>query len=267
MEQKLEGVPETLLVPLWARATETKHDNPIIKDKNAVEIMGQIEYDFSKFKNQEPTQVSVAVRTEILDKAAKAFIEKYPTATIINIGCGLDTRFLRVDNGKIYWYDLDLPEVISIRKQFFNESERHKMIAKSVFDYSWINDIKANEHVLIIAEGIFMYLTEQEVKGIMDKLAAAFKGAEMLLETTPASLVKQNQKQDLIKDQYQIEARLQWGIKKGKEIEKLNDGIKFIEDWHYFDYHKDRWRIIRWLSLIPTFKDRFGNRIVHLKFI
>ena len=267
MEQKLEGVPETLLVPLWARATETKHDNPIVKDEKAVEIMDQIDYDFSKFKNQEPTQVSVAVRTELLDKAAKTFIDKYPDASIINIGCGLDTRFLRVDNCKICWYDLDLPDVISIRKQFFQESERHKVIAKSVFDYSWIDDINVNEHVLIIAEGIFMYLTEHEVKDIMNKLARAFKGAEMLLETTPASLVKQNQKQDLIKEQYQIEARLQWGIKKGKDIEKLNSYIEFIEDWHYFDYHKDRWRIIRWLSLIPTFKERFGNRIVHLKFI
>ena len=301
MEQKLKGVPETLLVPLWARATETKHNDPIIKDEKSVEIMDQIDYDFSKFKNQEPTQVSVAVRTEIIDKAAKDFIDEYQDATIINIGCGLDTRFLRVDNGRIIWYDLDLPEVISIRKQFFNveemhsirksticdvskskdfdcisepqkslifeENERHKMIAKSVFDYSWIDDIDTNEHVLIIAEGIFMYLTEQEVKDIMSKLAATFKGAEMLLETTPASLVKQNQKQDLIKDQYQIEAQLQWGIKKGKDITKLNSHIKFIEDWHYFDYHKDRWRIIRWLSLIPGFKDRFGNRIVHIKFI
>ena len=234
---------------------------------NALEIMDQIDYDFSKFKNQEPTQVSVAVRTELLDNAVKAFIDKYPTTTIINIGCGLDTRFLRVDNNKIYWYDPDLPEVISIRKQFFSESGRHKMIAKSVFDYSWIDDINANEHILIIAEGILMYLTEQEVKDIMSKLADAFKEAEMLLETTPASLVKQNEKQDLIKDQYQIEARLQWGIKKGKDIEKLNSNIEFIEDWHYFDYHKDRWKLIRWLSLIPGFKDRFGNRIVHIQLI
>ena len=267
MEQKLTGVPETLLVPLWARAIETKHPDPIVKDEKAVQIMDQIDYDFSKFKNQEPTQVSVAVRTEILDNATNAFIDKYPTATIINIGCGLDTRFLRVDNGQIIWYDLDLPEVISIRKQFFSESGRHKMIAKSVFDYSWIDDINANEHILIIAEGILMYLTEQEVKDIMSKLADAFKEAEMLLETTPASLVKQNEKQDLIKDQYQIEARLQWGIKKGKDIEKLNSNIEFIEDWHYFDYHKDRWKLIRWLSLIPGFKDRFGNRIVHIQLI
>lgn len=267
MEETLKGVPETLLVPLWAKATETKQLNPIIKDEKAVEIMNQIEYDFSKFDDQEPTQVSVAVRTELLDKAAKAFIGKYPAAVIINIACGLDTRFLRIDNGKIHWYDLDLPEVINIRKRFFEETERHKMIAKSVFDYSWIDNIKANEHVLIIAEGVLMYFTEEEVKDLMNKLAEAFKGAEMLFESVPASLVKQSQEQDLIKKQYQIEANFHWGIKKGKDVTKLNSHIEFIEDWHYFDYHKDRWRIIRWLSLIPTFKDKFGNRIVHIKFI
>lgn len=140
------------------------------------------------------------------------------------------------------------------------------MIAKNVFDYSWIEDIKANEHVLIIAEGLLMYFTEQEVKELMNRLINAFPEAEMLLETIPASLAKQSQDQNLIKKQYKIEAQFRWGIKKGKDTVKLNDKIKFIEDWHYFDYHRERWKIIRWLSLIPTFKNRFGNRIVHLKF-
>lgn len=263
--QKIESVSETLLVPLWARAAETKHANPIIKDEKSVEIMASIDYDFSKFEDQWPTQLSIAIRTEILDNTTKSFIDKYPEATIINLGCGLDTRFFRVDNSKIRWYDLDLPEVVQIRSQFFNHTDRYKMIAKSVFDYSWITEIKANEHVLIIAEGLMMYFTEYEVKNLLNTLANSFKGAEMLLETIPASLVKQSQKKDLIKKQYQMEAQFQWGIKKGKDLEKLNNQIKFIEEWHYFDFHKDRWKTIRWLSLIPTFKTRFGNRIVHIK--
>ncbi|MGZ7118544.1 MAG: class I SAM-dependent methyltransferase [Methanobacterium sp.] len=207
------------------------------------------------------------MRTEILDKATKDFIEKYPKAVIINLGCGLDTRFLRVDNDKIHWYDLDLPEPIQIRRHFFEETNRYKMIAKSVFDYSWIEDIDTyDKHVLIIAEGLLMYFTEDEVKDMMNRLIDAFPGAEMLIETIPDSLAKKSQEQDLIKKQYNIEAHFQWGIKKGKLVEKLNARIEFIEEWHYFDYHRERWKIIRWLSLIPTFKNRFGNRIVHLKF-
>ncbi|MGZ7134728.1 MAG: class I SAM-dependent methyltransferase [Methanobacterium sp.] len=148
MQQDLKGIPETSLIPLWARAVEAKQPHPIIIDEKAIEIMEQIDYDFSKFNNQEPTQISIAIRTEILDKATKDFIEKYPTAVIINLGCGLDTRFLRVDNDKIHWYDLDLPEPIQIRRHFFDETTRYKMIAKSVFDYSWIEDIdKYDNHV------------------------------------------------------------------------------------------------------------------------
>ena len=105
MKHNLKGVSKTLLIPLWARAIETKHPNPIIKDEKAVEIMENIEYDFSQFDERKMPQVSIAIRTELLDNATKVFIENHPQAVIINIGCGLDTRFSRLDNGKIHWYE------------------------------------------------------------------------------------------------------------------------------------------------------------------
>jgi O-methyltransferase involved in polyketide biosynthesis len=266
MEQNLKGVPETLLIPLWAKAVELENPHPIVKDYKAVEMMEKLEYNFSKFENEWATQISVVIRTEILDNETDAFISKHPQGVVINIGCGLDTRFSRLDNGKIYWYDLDLPESIELRRQFFNETDRYKMIAKSVFDYSWIHEIPNKNHVMIIAEGLLMYFTEQELTDLIDNLIANFPDGEMLLETIPLSLVKQSKKQDLIKKQYQIEAQFNWGVKRGKDLEKLNSKINFIDERHYFDYHRDRWKIIRWLSLIPQFKSRFGNRIVHLKF-
>jgi O-methyltransferase involved in polyketide biosynthesis len=265
MVQNLKGIPETLLIPLWAKVIETKHSNPIIKDYKAIEIMKQIEYNFSKFNGEWATQISIAVRTEILDKATQLFINKNPDAVIINIGCGLDTRFSRVDNDKIHWYDLDLPDVINLRKQFFKETDHYHMIGKSIFDYSWINEISKSNKVLIIAEGLFMYFTADQVIGLLNKLVSSFHNGEMLIETIPNSLVEQSQKKDIIKKQYQIDVQFNWGIKNGKEFEKINPQIKFIEEWHYFDFHRDRWKSIRWLSLLPTFKNRFGNRIVHIK--
>ena len=101
MIKNLNGIPETLLIPLGARAVEIKQSNPIIKDYKAIEIMGLIEYDFNKFEDEWATQLSVAVRTEILDNATNEFMNKFPDAVIINIGCCLDTRFSRIDNGKI----------------------------------------------------------------------------------------------------------------------------------------------------------------------
>lgn len=260
MKQNLKGVSETLLIPLWARATETKHPYPIIKDVKAVEMMDKIEYDFS---NKEwPThviQTAIAVRTEILDNIINYFISRYSDAVIINIGCGLDTRFSRLDNGRIYWYDLDLPEPIRIRKQFFEETDRYKMIAKSVFDYSWTDEINAsNKPVLIIAEGILMFFTEQEIKDLINNLITMFKGAEMLFEIIPPLLAKQIKKYDT---KFQKTAPFQWGIENGKEMEKLNDMIEFIAEWNYFDYHKNRWEELH-LNLTRA----FSNRIVHIKF-
>jgi len=263
MEQNLKGVPETQLVTLWARAAETKYDEPIIKDEKAIEIVNKINYDFSKFDKDWLTQINVAVRTEILDKATKAFINKYPDAVIINLGCGLDTRFSRLDNDKIHWYDLDLPESISIRKQFFNDDKRYKMIPKSVFDYSWIDDIAStNNPVLIIIEGLLIYFSEQEVKNLINKLVAKFEGADILFTMITPEIVKRESTHGIFG---KMGAKFQWGIKKGEEMEKYNSKIKFIEEWIYMDYHKSRWKMFRWLSLIPGFKSKFSNRIVHLK--
>lgn len=264
MGQNLEGIPETLLIPLWARAVEAKQQDPIIKDDLSTKIVEKIDYDFSKFEDAWMSQTGVVIRTEILDKATDAFIRKNPDAVIINIGCGLDTRFFRVDNGRIHWYDLDLPEVINIRKQFFEETDRYKTIDKSVFDYSWINEIYTTDKpVLIIAEGILMYFTEEEVKNLMDKLVDSFKEAEMLFEMITPMMAKGSKQHETVK---KMNAEFQWGIKNGKEMEKYNSKIRFVEEWNYFDYHKNRWRWMRLFTSITPLKNRFSTMIVRLKF-
>ena len=264
--QNLKGVPQTLLIPLWARAEESKRKDAIIKDDLALKMISQIDFDFSKFEKEWATQLYVAIRTEILDKAARRFIEAYPNAVVINLGCGLDTRFFRVDNGKIAWYDLDLPEPISIKKKFFEESDRYRMIARSVLDYSWIGDIEINDRpVLIIAEGLLMYFKEEEVKEIISNLVKAFPKAEMLFEMVPPALVKASG-QNTQKERFGMAAVFQWGIASGKEMENYSPNIKFIEEWNYLNYHKSRWNLVRLFALIPAYKNNFCNRIVHVAF-
>lgn len=266
ISQNLKGVPKTLLIPLWARATESKRRDAILKDDLALEMIKQIDFDFSQFEKEWATQLYVVIRTELLDKAVKIFIGKHPEAVIVNLGCGLDTRFFRVDNGIIHWYDLDLPEPIRIKRQFFTETERYKMLNKSVFDYSWINEIARDDKpVLIIAEGLLMYFPEQEVKDLTNRLVTAFPNAEMLFEMVTPAMVKASGEKGQT-ERFQMAATFNWGITGGKEIETYNNGIKFIEEWNYLDYHKPRWNLIRLLALIPAYKNSYCNRIVHLVF-
>ncbi len=264
MKHPLNGLSETLLIPLWARATETGRPNPIVKDDLAVKIVGKMDYDFSKFNRAWKSQVGVAIRTMLLDSATKGFIDAHPDCVIINLGAGLDTRYFRIDNGGIRWYDLDLPEPIRVRGVFFEESPRYRMIAKSVFDLSWIKDVhSADLPVLIIAEGILMYFEEARVRDLMNSLVAAFPGAEMLFEMMTPALVKKSKQHDTVR---KIGVTFKWGIQHGREMEAFNPAIRFVEEWNYFDYHKDRWRWMGWLALIPWFKRRFNDRIVRLRF-
>lgn len=264
IKPNLQGIPETLLIPLWARAVEAEQARPIIKDIKAAEIINGIDYDFSKFTKAWKSQIGVVVRTELLDQATRNFIQKHPDAIVVNIGCGLDTRFEQVDNGKIHWYDLDLPETICIRQHFFAETERYKMIAKSVFDEAWLDEVSVtNEPVLIIAEGILMYFTGQEVKTLLNKLISEFPRAEMLLEVMSPDIVKMSKQHDAIG---RMDVKFQWGIKSSQELETYNKQIKVVNEWNYFDYHKERWGWLGWLAVIPAFKNRFNNRIVHLHF-
>ena len=113
--KKIKGVSKTLLIPLRGRYLETKRDGGIVDDPKSIEIIDAIEHDFTEVELPWVGQIMVSARTEILDEATKKFLTQYPDSVVVNLGCGLDTRIHRVDNGLVLWYDLDLPECIKLR--------------------------------------------------------------------------------------------------------------------------------------------------------
>ncbi|TCL76962.1 O-methyltransferase involved in polyketide biosynthesis [Hydrogenispora ethanolica] len=265
MEPNLSGVPETLLIPLWAKAAETRRKRPIFRDERAVAMIERIDYDFSRFAKAWRSQIGIVVRTGILDRAAREFMAEHPDGVVINLGCGLDTRFHRVDNGRIAWYEVDLPEVIRIRRRFFEESDRYRMIAGSVLEEGWLAEVAPNGRpVLIIAEGLLMYFSEAEVRELLGRLAAHFPGAAMLLEMLTPTCVRLSAQHDTVS---RMGLRFQWGIPDGRALERLDPRIRWLAEWNYFDYHRRRWRYWGWLALIPAFKNNFNGRIVRIRFV
>ena len=128
--------------------------------------------------------MSVVIRTELLDGAVEKFMAEHENGVVINLGCGLDTRYSRLDNKNYIWFDLDLPGTLELRRNF-DETSSYHMIEKSVFDYSWFNEIPGDVPLLIIAEGLLMYFSEEEVSELFKSLGEKFCGAEMLIETIP----------------------------------------------------------------------------------
>ena len=251
IKSKLKGVPETMLISIRARYLETKKENGIINDPKSVEILDRIEHDVSG-KNEVSigTQIGTAIRTEIIDEQTNIFLAKNHDAVVVNLGCGLDTRFHRLDNDSVVWFDLDVPEAIELRKHFFAETDRYKFIAKSVLDFSWTEQVPKDKPTLFIAEGLLMYFTENEVKLILKAIGEKFSKAEMLLEAMSPFIAKKPHP-----DLKGYNAPFKWGIKTGKEMERWNIGAEFINEYYYFDRHRDKlppfYRIV---TLIPAFR-------------
>ena len=266
MQAALSGVPETLLIPLWARAVEADRPVPIVRDRKATEIVSQIDYDFSKFASARLSQLGVAIRTMLLDRAVSAFVARHPQAVVVNLGAGLDTRYDRLKLKDVDWYELDVPESIELRRRFFGESSRYRFLARSMFDPVWMDEVEdTGKAVLLIAEGVFMYFAEEELRVLLRSLVRRFPGAEMLLEAMGPFLVGRGKQHDSIK-KMGSPVEFKWGLKDSRSLAQWDPGLSFIEEWCYFDYHKDRagWagRIVR----LPFIRPLLAPRIVHLGF-
>ena len=258
---QLTGVCETLLMTLYCRAQETQRPDAIIRDEQAVKLVQQISHDFSKFEDWK-IQWGVAVRTQLIDAAAKRFLERFPDAVIVTLGAGLCTRFFRFNNGQASWFSVDLLPVFPLWNQLIGESEHNRFITASVTDASWIKTIhealknRSSKRVLFIVEGLFMYLPEAEVKQVVWTLKKEFPGCEMVAEVVGDLIIRNPQ---LNRPVASTGARFVWGVHDCKVLETWSPGITLLNQWFYADYHRDRQGWMHLLTYIPGFKQQLGK--------
>ena len=254
--QGLSGVAETLLMTLYIRAMESQRPDALIKDEKAVALVTNMSYDFDRIrqvKMDEDDNVGVILRNLEFDRQVRDFMTRHPDAVVVHIGCGLDSRFERVAerNGKVEWYDLDLPEVIEQRRKFIgDEGKRYHLLAGSVFDIAWLDKVSVHRQrlFLFLAEGVLMYFEEAQVKSLVLMLRDHFPGAELVFDAFSPFLVRANNLRMAISG---FGVRYRWGIWRGQELEGWGDGIHLLDEWGYFDRPEPRLDHIRWMRHIP----------------
>lgn len=251
----LGNVQKTLLLPLWGRAMETRKPKPLLVDKTAVEILEKVDYDFSTIADgiSPLSQAAWILRSRHVDNTILAFLAKYPDGTIVNIGCGLDTTFDRVDNGTLQWYDLDLPDVIELRRKFIPESKRRTYIASSFLDPDWLKKIKVDGNVLFVAAGVFYYFTEAEIRAFFSRLADVFPGCEVLFDACSSFGVKTANKLVIKRGGLDEKSYLTWGLEKAEDLTTWDPRIMVIDTHYYFRENRKILPFNIWL--IGTFSD------------
>lgn len=279
---EMTGVPETMIQTLYARAMESEREGHLIYDKKAMEIVKEMDYDFTKAKEDAMMRNGVVARTIVLDELVQNYVTAHPNAVVINIACGLDTRFYRVDNGKLRWFNLDLPVTIEVRKKFLEETGRVSVLPHSAMDEAWAEEVhktlseeekadkkdkengKANEKetrpTLVIMEGLTMYLSLEEVRKIFEIIRNHFTDATVLVETMSPFVVKHIKEKSIEASK----AKFTWGIKNGRTLAKELPGFEAVKDVSLVEGMKKLYPIYGIIGKIPAVRN-ISNQIIELK--
>ena len=219
---------EILLIPLYGKAMEARKKSPILSDSKALEIVGKINYDFKSLKIPVKTNTMMCLRAKTIDTFVISVLNKEQDSVVLHLGCGLDSRYVRVNNPDAEWYDLDYKEVIDIRRNFYPETEKYHLIPSSVTESQWIDIIpKKHKQYLVIAEGLFMYLRENESKEIIMSIKKRIGNYTLIFDAFNVFTAKKANNHPSIK---KTGAKINWGIDDPTELTKWDPGIHFLKE-------------------------------------
>lgn len=219
IEPNLTGVPETMLWTLHNRASEAMRPDAYLRDDHAVRIYRSIAYDFERRFGK--PDGSHAARSRVFDDVVQPWMAAHPGGTVVELACGLETQFQRIDDGSVRWLCIDVPEAIDVRRRFLPESERCRYVAKSALDLAWLNDVGAGD-VFVTAQGLFMYLEPAEVERLVRAIVERFPGVELMFDAIPPWFSKKTLA-GWSKTRHYRAPPMPWGVKRS-ELEPLLRG-------------------------------------------
>jgi len=278
--QPVRGVSKTSFLTLYCHEIDARSDHPILNDTRSIGIAAaldrmlavsddELSRDLLRRKIRPAVVTHVAMRARRYDEYVKDFLVRYPHGVVVNIGCGLDSRFTRIDNKTVQFFDLDLPGIMAVRRRFFEESERYHAIASSVLDFAWMDTPGVHRGpFLFLAEGVFMYLGQDEVRGLILELAKRFPGSELACEVVNSRWLRGSYKRVLNRKMrkqlhFGKEVSYRSGLSHTREMEEWGPGIRFLDDWSYLDSYSKR---LGWLRVFRNVRVmRYSQWTVHYR--
>jgi O-methyltransferase involved in polyketide biosynthesis len=213
---ELHGVPETLLWTLWHRAIEARRPDAVLDDPRAVELVDAIDYPFAeRFGDGGPLAQWQALRVLRFDIEVRRFLAANPDGTVVALGEGLETQFWRVDNGRVRWLTVDVPESVAVRERLLPGGDRQIVVAGSALDERWMDAVDPSRGLLLTAQGLLMYFPFEDVLRLLAAAAERFRGSAFLFDAVPRRLSEASRRGRLgRRDGYQPPP-WPWGLDRG----------------------------------------------------
>ncbi len=189
------SVMETLLIPLYGKMKAVELYPDLFKDNDCVELLKKVDYDFEEFGKIKMNIGAIMAGTRQYDlaTACKAYLKTHENAAVVNLGCGLDTTFSQVSNGKARAYNIDFPDVIKLRTELLGNRELETNIVSDITDTTWFDKIEFSKDkgAVFFASGVFFYIKKSEIKKLIASMAEAFPGGKLVFDATNLKGLKQ----------------------------------------------------------------------------
>jgi methyltransferase (TIGR00027 family) len=257
---ELSAVSETALITLRARVVEAEKDRPVIRDDIGVLCLERIrtllpaETRNRILDENLPSTLTryIALRSRKYDAYAQEFIQEHPEGLVVSLGCGFDTRYWRVSEKPWKYVEIDLPEVIEVKKKVLGDIANYTMIGCSVLEERWVEEIRSiqGENILFLAEGLFMYFPKAEVVRIFNELAETFLRSHIVFEVVDVKYTQgmwKKRVESKMKRSIGTEAgsSYQFGVRNATDVEAYGKDIKVVEEWSYFEDEDIQPRFLR----------------------
>ena len=230
----LTGVQETLLATLYGRALDSRSPDSVLGDTAADEVVKRIDYDFDSTRMMGTAATGIAIRAKVIDTWTSQFMAEHPSATVLHLGCGLDTRVQRLlPPASVRWFDVDVPDVMQLRSRLLPAPPgNYHALGASVTDAEWLSHVPDDRPTVAVLEGLSMYLPARDGQRLIQRITSRFPSGQLLFDVYSELGIKL---QRLVPAVRNAKATLQWGVNGPLEIEALHAGLECVDDLSLVD--------------------------------
>lgn len=220
----MNNVNKTLYIPLYGKAYVSRK-GIILNDSKAEEIWDAEGFALKGKSKSKWLAYYMGMRSAVFDHWLLEEMKKDSEAVVLHIGCGMDSRVLRVGTEGHQWYDIDFPSVIEERHKYYQENDTYYMVEADVREEKWLDTVPKARHAIIVMEGVSMYFKPEELKKVIEQLSIHFERVNLLMDCYTTIAAKASKYKNPIND---VGVTQVYGLDEPRVLEGSN--FKFVKE-------------------------------------
>lgn len=187
MENKLQGVADTLYIPLTARIYVSKRFPEYFYDEKALSLESYIPGNAIQKNSSEYECMASASRQHVMDLLIRNFLDRNRKSNVVFLGAGFETAYFRIGSRSANFFEVDLPEVIKARRQALGSGENETFVAGDMFNMMWAKKMETTLPTLMVVSGVFEYFHEEKIIDMIRAMKEVFPKGELIFDTTSSA--------------------------------------------------------------------------------